>query len=989
MFVLLWLVILSITFCVWRFDVRVAMIGYIVHHFLCLEIWCSCCYDWLYCRSRSVFGGWMFVLLWLVILSITFCAWGFDVRVAMIGYIVDHVLCVRVAMIGYIVDVLVWRFDVRVAMIVVHHVLCLEVWCSCCYDWLYCRSCSVFGGLMFVLLWLVILPIRFCVWGFDVRVAMIGYIVDQVLCWGFDVRVAMIGYIVDHVLCLEVWCSCCYDWLYCRSRSVFGGLMFVLLWLVILSITFCVWRFDVRVAMIGYIVDHVLCLEVWCSCCYDWLYCRSRSVFRGLMFVLLWLVILSITFCVWRFDIRVAMIGYIVHHVLCLEVWCSCCYDGLYCRSRSCVWRLDVRVAMIGYIVHHVLCLEVWCSCCYDWRLYCRSRSVFGGLMFVLLWLVILSITFCVWRFDVRVAMIGYIVVLCLEVWCSCCYDWLYCRSRSVLVLLWLVILSMFVLLWLVILSIRFCAWRLDVRFCVRRFDVLVALMGYIVDHVLYLEVWCSCCYDWLYYRSRSVFGGLMFVLLWLVILSITFCVRRFAVLVAMMGYIVDHVLCLEVWCSCCYDWLYCRSRSVFGGLMFVLLWLVILSITFCVRRFDVLVAMIGYIVDHFLCLEIWCSCCYDWLYCRSRSVFGGWMFVLLWLVILSIRFCAWRFDVRVAMIGYIVDHVLCLEVGCSCCYDWLYCRSGSVLGGLMFVLLWLVILSITFCAWRFDVRVAMIAYIVHHVLCLEVWCSCSYDWLYCRSGSVFGGLMFVLLWLVILSIRFCAWGFDVRVAMIGYIVDHVLCLEVWCSCCYDWLYCRSRSVFGGLMFVLLWLVILSITFCVWRLDVRVAMIGYIVDHVLCLEVGCSCCYDWLYCPSRSVFGGLMFVLLWLAILSITFCVWRFDVRVAMIGYIVHHVLCLEVWCSCCYDGLYCRSRSVFGGWMFVLLWLVILSITFCVWRFDVRVAMIGYIVHHVLWLEVWCSCCYDWLYCPSRSVFGGLMFVLLWLVILSITFCV
>ena len=38
--------------------------------------------------------------------------------------------------------------------------------------------------------------------------------------------------------------------------------MFVLLSLVILSNTFCVWRFDVRVAMIGYIVDHVLCLEV-------------------------------------------------------------------------------------------------------------------------------------------------------------------------------------------------------------------------------------------------------------------------------------------------------------------------------------------------------------------------------------------------------------------------------------------------------------------------------------------------------------------------------------------------------------------------------------------------------------------------------------------------------------------------------------------------------------------------------------------------------
>jgi hypothetical protein len=28
--------------------------------------------------------------------------------------------------------------------------------------------------------------------------------------------------------------------------------------LVLLSITFCVWRFDVRVVMIGYIVDHVL-----------------------------------------------------------------------------------------------------------------------------------------------------------------------------------------------------------------------------------------------------------------------------------------------------------------------------------------------------------------------------------------------------------------------------------------------------------------------------------------------------------------------------------------------------------------------------------------------------------------------------------------------------------------------------------------------------------------------------------------------------------
>ena len=38
--------------------------------------------------------------------------------------------------------------------------------------------------------------------------------------------------------------------------------MFVLLSLVILSITFCVWRFDVRVVIICYIVDHVLCLEV-------------------------------------------------------------------------------------------------------------------------------------------------------------------------------------------------------------------------------------------------------------------------------------------------------------------------------------------------------------------------------------------------------------------------------------------------------------------------------------------------------------------------------------------------------------------------------------------------------------------------------------------------------------------------------------------------------------------------------------------------------
>ena len=24
--------------------------------------------------------------------------------------------------------------------------------------------------------------------------------------------------------------------------------------------------------------------------------------------------------------------------------------------------------------------------------------------------------------------------------------------------------------------------------------------------------------------------------------------------------------------------------------------------------------------------------------------------------------------------------------------------------------------------------------------------------------------------------------------------------------------------------------------------------------------VRCSCCYDWLYCPSRSVFGGLMLI---------------------------------------------------------------------------------------------------------------------------------
>jgi uncharacterized membrane protein len=133
----------------------------------------------------------------------------------------------------------------------------------------------------------------------------------------------------------------------------------------------------------------------------------------------------------------------------------------------------------------------------------------------------------------------------------------------------------------------------------------------------------------------------------------------------------------------------------------------------------------------------------------------------------------------------------------CSCFYDLLYCRSRSVFGGLMFVLLWLVILSITFCVRRFDVRVAMICYIVHHVLCLEVWCSCCYDWLYCRSRSVLGGLMFVLLSMVILSITFGVWRFDVRVAMIGYIVDHVLCLEVWCSCCYHWLYCRSRSVFG------------------------------------------------------------------------------------------------------------------------------------------------------------------------------------------------
>jgi hypothetical protein len=39
-----------------------------------------------------------------------------------------------------------------------------------------------------------------------------------------------------------------------------------------------------------------------------------------LMFVLLSLVILSIRFCVWRFDVRAAIIGYIVHQVLCLEV---------------------------------------------------------------------------------------------------------------------------------------------------------------------------------------------------------------------------------------------------------------------------------------------------------------------------------------------------------------------------------------------------------------------------------------------------------------------------------------------------------------------------------------------------------------------------------------------------------------------------------------------------------------------------------------------
>jgi hypothetical protein len=37
--------------------------------------------------------------------------------------------------------------------------------------------------------------------------------------------------------------------------------MFLLLLWVILSITFCVWRFDVRVVIIVYIVDHVLCLE--------------------------------------------------------------------------------------------------------------------------------------------------------------------------------------------------------------------------------------------------------------------------------------------------------------------------------------------------------------------------------------------------------------------------------------------------------------------------------------------------------------------------------------------------------------------------------------------------------------------------------------------------------------------------------------------------------------------------------------------------------
>ena len=38
--------------------------------------------------------------------------------------------------------------------------------------------------------------------------------------------------------------------------------MFVLLSLVILSITFCFWRFDVRVVIIGYVVDQVRCLEV-------------------------------------------------------------------------------------------------------------------------------------------------------------------------------------------------------------------------------------------------------------------------------------------------------------------------------------------------------------------------------------------------------------------------------------------------------------------------------------------------------------------------------------------------------------------------------------------------------------------------------------------------------------------------------------------------------------------------------------------------------
>ena len=46
--------------------------------------------------------------------------------------------------------------------------------------------------------------------------------------------------VVDHVL---------YDWLYCRVAMI--G-----------YIVDHVWRFDVRVAMIGYIVDHVLCLEV-------------------------------------------------------------------------------------------------------------------------------------------------------------------------------------------------------------------------------------------------------------------------------------------------------------------------------------------------------------------------------------------------------------------------------------------------------------------------------------------------------------------------------------------------------------------------------------------------------------------------------------------------------------------------------------------------------------------------------------------------------